>query len=208
MAVTAPSASVSQDKLNAILGDALPRQGAWTDDDYLWLTDRSRRMIELTDGYIEELPVPTTSHQAILACLYRLFYAWLQPLGGVVLFSALRLRVREGKFREPDLLLLRDRSDSRCQDRYWLGADLVVEVVSPDHPERDFVEKQDDYAEAGIPEYWIVDPRTGTITVLSLRGDTYAEHGVHERGALAESTLLPGFSAPVSEVFDAAESIA
>ena len=169
MAVTAPSASVSQDKLNAILGDALPRQGSWTDDDYLWLTDRSRRMIELTEGYIEELPVPTTSHQAILACLYRLFYAWLQPLGGVV---------------------------------------PVVEVVGPDHPERDFVEKQDDYAEAGIPEYWIVDPRTGTITVLSLRGDTYAEHGVHERGALAESTLLPGFSAPVSEVFDAAESIA
>ena len=73
--------------MNSILGDALPRQGAWTDDDYLWLTDRSRRMIELTDGYIEELPVPTTSHQAILACLYRQFHAWVQPLGGVVLFS-------------------------------------------------------------------------------------------------------------------------
>ena len=116
--------------------------------------------------------------------------------------------MREGKFREPDLLVLRDRSDSRCQDRYWLGADLVVEVASPDRPERDFVDKQDDYAEAGIPEYWIVDPRSGTITVLSLRGDTYAEYGVHERDGLARSALLPGFSAPVSEVFDAAESIA
>lgn len=206
MAVSAPSASVSQDELNAILGAALPRQGSWTDDDYLWLTDRSRRMIEFTDGYIEELPVPTSSHQAILAYLYRLFHAWVQPLGGVVLFSALRLRVREGKFREPDLLLLRDRSDSRYQDRYWLGADLVVEVVSPDRPERDLVDKQDDYAEAGIPEYWIVDPRPGTITVLSLRGDTYVEHGVYARGGIAASDLLSGFSAPVSDVFESAES--
>ena len=144
MPVPAPSASVSQDELNAILGDALPRQGAWTDEDYLWLTERSRRLIEFTDGYIQELPVPTSSHQAILACLYRLFYGWLQPRGGVVLFSTLRLRVREGKFREPDLLLLRDGADARYQDRYWLGADLVVEVVSPDRPERDLIDKHDD----------------------------------------------------------------
>ena len=67
------------------------------------------------------------------------------------MFSALRMRIREGKFREPDLLLLRNRSDSRCQDRYWLGADLVVEVVSPDDPDRDLVEKRADYAEARSP---------------------------------------------------------
>ena len=85
--------------------------------------------------------------------------------------AALRMRIREGKFREPDLLLLRDRSDSRCQDRYWLGADVVVEVVSPDDPDRDVVEKRADYAEARIPEYWIVDPRDKTITVLVLEGD-------------------------------------
>ena len=141
MAGPAPSASASQAELNAILGDALPRQGAWSDEEYLWLTDRSRRLIEFTDGYVQGLPWPTSSHQAILAFLYRLFHAWVRPRGGVVLFSALRLRVREGKFREPDLLLLRDRADPRCQDRYWLGADLVVEVVSPDRPERDLLAK-------------------------------------------------------------------
>ena len=121
----------SQDELNAILCEAVPRQGAWTDEEYLWLTDRSRRLIEFTDGYVQELPMPTSSHQAMLALLYRLFHAWLGPRGGVVLFSALRLRVREGKFRDPDLLVLRDSSDPRYQDRYWLGADLVVEVVTP-----------------------------------------------------------------------------
>ena len=104
-------------------------------------------------------------------------------------------------FREPDLLLLCDGDDARYQDRYWLGADLVVEVVSPDRPERDLIDKHDDYAEAGIPEYWIVDPRDETITVLSLRGDSYAEHGVYARGAGAASPLLQDFSAAVADVF-------
>ena len=103
MAGPAPPASASQDELNAILRDALPRQGAWSDEEYLWLTDRSRRLIEFTDGYLQELPWPTFSHQAILAFLYRSFHAWVGPRGGVVVFSALRLRVREGMFREPDL---------------------------------------------------------------------------------------------------------
>ena len=123
-----------------------------------------------------------------------------------MVFSGLRMRIREGKFREPDLLLLRERSDTRCQDRYWLGADLVAEVVSPDDPDRDLVEKRIDYAEAGIPEYWLVDPRDETITVLVLDGDIYVEHGVHASGEEAASPLLDGFSADVTAVFDAPES--
>ena len=197
--------STSQDELNAILCESVPRQGAWTDEEYLWLTDRSRRLIEFTDGYVQELPMPTSSHQAILALLYRLFHAWLGPRGGVVLFSALRLRVREGKFREPDLLVLRDSSDPRYQDRYWLGADLVVEVVSPDRPERDLVDKREDYAEAGIAEYWIVDPRDELITVLALRSEGYVEDGVYARGSVATSPLLDGFGISVGDIFDILE---
>ena len=206
MAAPAPPASASQDELNAIVCGVLPRQGAWSEEEYLWLTDRSRRLIEFTDGYVQDLPRPTSSHQVILAFLYRLFHGWIGPRGGVVLFSALRLRVREGMFREPDLLLLRDRADPRFQDRYWLGADLVVEVVSPDGPERDLVDKRIDYAEAGIPEYWVVDPRDQTITVLELRADGYVEHGVHARGAEAASRLLAGLRVNVAEVFDAPET--
>ena len=117
--------------------------------------------------------------------------------------AALRLRIRAGKFREPDLLLLRERGDPRCQDRYWLGADLVIEVISPEDPGRDLVEKRADYAEAGTPEYWIADPRDETIRVLTLRDGAYAEHGVYARGDSAPSPLLPGFAAAVSSVFDA-----
>ncbi len=201
----APAAGRSQEAFEALLCDALPRQGCWTDEEYLWLTDRTRRLIEFTDGRLEELPMPTSTHQAILSFLNDLFKAHVVPMGGVVLFSALRLRIREGKFRAPDLLLLGDRRDRRYRDRFWLGADLVLEVVSPDRPDRDLVEKRADYAEAGIPEYWIVDPRTRTVTVLALQAGSYVEHGVFSPRQVATSKTLPAFRTDVTDVFEAPE---
>ena len=211
----APNASTtSQDDLDALLreigppraGSLPPPQGAWRDEEYLALTDGCNRLVELTDGCVQQLPMPTFTHQAVLLALYRLFHDYLAPRGGIAMVAGLRMRIREGKFREPDVLLLRDRSDPRCQDRYWQGADLVVEVVSPDDPARDLVEKRTDYAEAGIPEYWIVDPRNETIAVLALEGSSYAEQGVYTRGDTAASRLLDGFTADVSGVFDASRS--
>ena len=199
-------AVTSQAALDALLYELLPRQGCWSDEGYLWLTDHGNRPVEFTDGFIEELPLPTSTHQAVLSFLYVPFRAWVRPRGGIAAFSALRMRGREGKFREPDVLLLRDRSDPRYQDRYWQGADLVAEIVSPDQPDRDLVEKRADYAEAGIPEYWIADPRDETLTVLVLRGEACVEHGRYGRGETAVSVLLDGFAAEVSAVFDAPET--
>lgn len=198
-------AATSQEALNAVVSDAMPSQGSWSDEHYLWLTDRTRRLIEFTDGRVEVLPMPTERHQIILLFLYRLLYAHVHesPRDGVVVTSGLRMRVREGKFREPDLLLLRDRSDSRRRDRFWLGADLVVELVSPDDPARDLVVKRADYAEAAIPEYWIVDPRAETVTVLGLTANAYFEHGVFARGDVATSPLLDGVAVDVTALFDA-----
>ena len=201
-----PPAPSSQEALVSLLRDVLPRQGAWSDREYLWLTDHTNRLIELADGDVQELPMPTDTHQAVLLYLYLLFRGYLEPRGGVARVAALRLRVREGAFREPDVLLLRDRSDQRRQDRFWLGADLVVEVVSPDDPDRDLVEKRADYAAAGIAEYWIADPRDETITVLALKGDAYVEHGTFARGDAATSPLLAGFAADIDAVFDAPDS--
>ena len=121
MATSSPaitSSVASQDALDALLGDVLPRQGAWSDEEYLWLTDRAHRPVELTDGRVELLPMPTDAHQVLLLFLYRALYAHIQeaPRRGLVVTSGLRMRVRAGKFREPDLLLLRDRSDPRRRD--------------------------------------------------------------------------------------------
>ena len=192
----------TQQEFQQIILELLPEQGRLSEEDYLWLTDHTSRLIEYTDGYIEVLPMPTDEHQGILDFLNDAVKRRVLP-GGVVRFSPLRLRLNTGKIREPDLLLLLDRNDPRRGNRYWSGADLVMEVVSPDKPERDLVEKREEYAEAGIPEYWIVNPLNRTITVLTLDGDTYREHGVFAPGAQATSVLLAGFAVDVRAAFAA-----
>src|SRR5262245_60409346 len=115
--------------------DLQPLQGLWTEEQYLKLTDHTNHLIELADGVIEVLPMPTDKHQVISRFLLFALFAFVQPLGGMVLYAPLRLQVREGKFREPDLLLVLAADDPRRQNAYWLGADLVIEIVSPDDPE-------------------------------------------------------------------------
>ena len=183
--------------------DLDPIQGLWTEAQYLKLTDHSRRLLEFTDGYLEVLPMPTGRHQVISRFLLFALFAFVQRLGGSVLYAPLRLQIRAGMFREPDLLLVRDANDPRRQNAYWLGADLVVEIVSPDDPGRDTRTKRVDYAVAGVPEYWIVNPKEESITVLRLKGERYVEHGVFRRGNTASSALLTGFVLDVSAVFDA-----
>jgi Uma2 family endonuclease len=180
-------------------------QGTWTVEQYVRLTDHASRLVEFTDGKLELLPMPTDKHQVIIAFLYRLLFPYMDRMGGVILFAALRLQIREGKFREPDLMLLLDANDSRRQNAYWLGADMVVEIVSPDDPQRDTIVKRADYAEGHIPEYWIVNPTDETVTVLSLADDgtEYVGERVFRRGEAAASTLLPDLSVQVSAVFDA-----
>jgi Uma2 family endonuclease len=183
--------------------DLEPLQGLWSVEQYLKLTNQTNHLIEFTDGVIEVLPMPTDKHQALSRLLFFALFAFVQQLGGTVFYAPLRVQVRPGKFREPDLIVLLDADDPRRQNEFWLGADLVVEIVSPDKPKRDTEEKPLDYAEAGILEYWIVNPLTDTITVLVLDGESYAEHGVFRRGDHAMSNLLDGFRVSVDEVLDA-----
>jgi Uma2 family endonuclease len=183
--------------------DLQPLQGLWTEEQYLRLTDQTNHLIEFTDGVIEVLPMPTDRHQVLLLALYDALLAFIRPRGGKVLVAPLRLRVRPGKYREPDILLVRDARDPRRQNDAWLGADLVVEIVSPDNPERDTQEKRAEYAAAAIPEYWIVNPQEEAIIVLTLLDGAYGEHGRFPRGTAATSALLAGFVVGVDAVLDA-----
>ena len=79
-----------------------------------------------------------------------------------------------------------------------------MEVVSPNDPERDKVTKRREYAQSGIPEYWIVDPTDASITVLTLRGQEYALRGAFVAGESASSVLLEGFRVAVSDLFSQA----
>jgi Uma2 family endonuclease len=176
-----------------VLEEILPPQGEWGEEEYLVLTDHRSRPVEYTDGFLEPLPWPTTQHQQLLKFLLLAFVNYFDKAGGVVLFAPLRLRIRPRKFREPDLLLLLSAKDPRGKNRFWEGADLTLEVVSEDKPERDLVDKRFDYAEARVPEYWIVNPLTETVKVLQLQGDAYHEAGVYGRGTSAKSVLRPEF---------------
>ncbi len=194
--------ATSQRAADAILLDVRPPQGCWSEFDYLWLTDRCNRLVEFADGCLEELPLPTDLHQSILLYLFRLFDEHVRSEGGVALVGPMRMKIRDARFREPDLLLLRDAHDSRRQNRYWLGADLVVEVVSPDDPDRDYVQKRRDYAEAKVTEYWIVDPERQKFSVMYLDQDQYDERGTYGLQEIASSTVLDGFTVAVSEALD------
>jgi len=183
------------------LARLLPAPGRWSATDYLWLTQDTSRLVELADGWIEELPMPTQRHQGILAQLFLLLRPLIVARGGKVYFAPLRLRLAERRFREPDLLALLDADDPRGGNDYWKGADLVVEIVSPGNADHDRLTKRAEYAEAGITEYWIVDPRTETITVLALDGSRYREHGRFGRGETAGSAAFAGLQAAVGAVF-------
>ena len=153
--------------------------------------------------------MPTTSHQVIAFFLCGLLNAFASQRGlGLTLPAPLRVRVRAAKYREPDVVFMLAEHLVRVGEQYWEGADLVMEVVSNDDRRRDLETKRREYAMAGIPEYWIVDPQTNSITVLTLDSDHYVEHGVFASGTKAVSKLLPGFEVEVAAVFDAAQKVA
>jgi Uma2 family endonuclease len=187
-----------------------PEQGEWSEEEYLELTDHTNRRIEFTDGRVEFLSMPTEMHQELIAFLYHALYRYVDQLRlGKVHFSGLRVRVRPGKIREPDLIFLHKDHFRVRHNRVWGGADLVMEVVSddPKDRQRDYEQKLVDYAEAKVSEYWIVDFERQVVTVHRLDGDRYAVYAKFTRGERATSVLLQGFEVDIAALFAAAENI-
>jgi len=191
-----------------------PAQGNWTEQEYLDLENQcgSHIRVELFNGRLEVLPVPTQSHQLIIRFFMKVLEAFVEAHApGMVLFSGVRVKIpskrKKPQFREPDVVYMKKENSSRRHEAYWEGADLVMEVVSgdPKDRERDLVVKKREYAAAGIPEYWIIDPDTASIQVLSLAGTTYQIHGDFQHGAEATSVLLPGFRVAVDAVLAAGQ---
>lgn len=186
------------------IAELYPNQGDWSEDDYLALD--VNRLIEFSDGCLEVLPMPTTTHQLIATFLYRLLEAFASARGlGLPLVAPLKIRLWEEKYREPDVVFMLQEHRHRIHDDFWDVADFVIEVVGKHDRQRDLQVKRAEYAQAGIPEYWIVDPQHKTITVLTLVNKQYAEHGVFSIGDTASSVLLSGFSVSVADTFVAAK---
>src|SRR4051812_32636634 len=80
-----------------------PNQGVWDEGDYLAL--HTNHLVEFSDGHIEVLKMPTMSHQLIVQYLCNLLLAFAAPRKlGTPLFAPLRVRLRKGKYREPDVV--------------------------------------------------------------------------------------------------------
>ena len=178
-----------------------PLQGGWSVEDYLALD--SGLLVEFTDGFIRVLPMPSLLHQLIVKFLFRRLDDFVAERAlGEVLLAPLPVELRPKKYREPDIVFLRPNRIKRLKGQP-AGADLAVEVVSEgeENRQRDYEDKRREYAEAGIAEYWIVDPQERRVTVLALHGREYREHGVFGVDDAATSALLTGFQVAVQDLF-------
>jgi Uma2 family endonuclease len=182
-----------------------PPQGSWTEADYLTLD--AGRLVEFDRGCVEVLEMPTKEHQRIVQYLYRLLFAFVEAQSwGEVFVAPMPVRLWASKFREPDIVLVTGkRSDYQG---YPDGADLVMEVVSDDPASRrrDLETKRDEYARAGISEYWVVDPRESKIMVGHLREANY-ECREYGRNEIARSIYLSGFEVRVESVLASGSAI-
>jgi Uma2 family endonuclease len=178
-----------------------PTQGNWSEEQYLALD--TNHLIEFHNGVLEFLPMPSFLHQRIVRLLLRLLEAWAAKHGGEPATAPMPLKTAQAQYREPDLMYLRDPVADAGGVRRIETAELVMEVVSEgeENRKRDYVDKRKDYAKAGIPECWIVDPQVKLITVLSLKDGEYVEHSKACAGQTATSALLEGFAVNASELF-------
>lgn len=131
----------------------------WTRDAVLALPDDGQRY-ELVSGELVVTPAPHRLHQRTVAALYRQLYQWVSATGlGEVLFSPADLTLGETEVLQPDLFVTRESVTGRSNDWSDIAAlQLVVQVLSPGTAIYDRQLKRRRYQQAGVPEYWIVDP--------------------------------------------------
>lgn len=179
-----------------------PAQGEWTVEDYLTLD--TNHLIEYANGYVEVLPIPSLWHQELVFLLQRVLWEFVTERGlGKVWAAPLPVQLWPKKFREPDIIFIAAAKVPHLTATYLRNVDLVMEVVSPDDPDRDYKKKHKEYAQAGIPEYWIVDALKNLVTVLVLQDGHYQTHGEFNPGEIASSVHLAGFTVPVATLFPA-----
>ena len=135
-----------------------PRQGTYTLDDYYALPDERR--VELIDGVIYDMSCPLRVHQAILGQLHLQLAPCVEEHPECELFFApadVRLDNDNRTILQPDLYIV---CNSQETDRRRLNGapDFVIEILSPSNRKHDMVLKYCKYQNAGVKEYWIVDP--------------------------------------------------
>ena len=170
-----------------------PKQGHWTFDDYTALPDDGKRY-EIMNGVLIMTPVPEPNHQSAVA---RLTYNLLQAVEfrglGRVLPGPLDVRLTSNRVVQPDVLVVLNDNLHKVAKKYMVGGpDLAVEVASPGTATYDRLSKSEAYEQAGVPEYWMVDPQEKTVEVLVLEDNGYQSLGTFKGKDTLPSRVVPG----------------
>jgi len=151
---------------------------------------------EWVDGEVIVFMPAKEIHQAILGFLHRLLglYVDLFQLGQIRV-APLEMRLSHSA-REPDILFVANNNlEQLTADRLKGPADLVIEIISDDSVQRDRRDKFKEYREAGVREYWIIDPRAGKQRADFFRLDEAGDYDLFatEDDDKVASEVLPGF---------------
>ena len=173
-------------------------------DDFLALGETEER-IELCDGELYFMASASKDHQFLMRWFCRYIEDCLRasyPPAGEVHHEMTTILSRElERAPEPDLVVvLAGRADVGGVVHVEGVPDIVVEILSSDRG-HDLVRKREMYAESGVREYWIIDPRNDTVTMLELHGSQYAERARLGAGDVLTTPLLPGLSIPLADIF-------
>lgn len=155
------------------------RQGTYTLEDYLALPDEQR--VELIDGVFYDMGAPTSPHQLIGGEVHRQVSNYIHSHKGLCIsFTAptdVQLNCDNRTIVQPDVFIVCDRSKIN-RARVFGAPDFVLEVLSPSTKNKDIFIKGAKYMEAGVKEYWMVDPMKKTIITYDFRepGDVQIEN--------------------------------
>lgn len=152
------------------------RQGEYTLADYY--TQPDDRRIELIDGVIYDMTAPAFVHQRIAGEIFYQFSDYIRKQGGACIPMTAPVDVRldcdDRTMVQPDFLVLCDRS----KIKKWgiLGApDFIAEIISPSTRGKDCIRKLNKYLDAGVKEYWIIDPYKKRLTTYDFSGEDWPE---------------------------------
>ncbi|MBR7016087.1 MAG: Uma2 family endonuclease [Lachnospiraceae bacterium] len=152
------------------------RQGEYTLDDYLALPDDVRA--ELIDGEIFLMSSPGTVHQAISGKLLHELVSYIDIHGGSCIpFSAptdVQLDCDDKTIVQPDVFIVCDRSKITPL-RIFGAPDFIIEILSPSTWEKDMFIKGRKYKNAGVREYWLIDPKRKVVLVYRFERDDAIE---------------------------------
>jgi len=159
---------------------------------------------ELIHGEVHLSPSRSTKHQLILGNTSVSLGTYVRSARLGVLFCApLDVCLNPDTALQPDLIFISAERVGIVQENFVAGApDLAVEVLSQSTAAHDRATKLPLYAEAGVPEVWLIDPQAKTVEVLKLQGKKYLLDATLAGDQVLASNLFPGWQLPLRDLFD------